>query len=535
MNEDDAPEGTPFDDFLRKMLGDEAAEEAARALRAQGFDPSRLPSQFSDPNALNAALSQFQYLMTTTTGPVNWSLVTDSARQQVYTAGDPVLTAAQAERARRAMSVADLWLDTATDFAPGPVERAAWTRTQWIDATLDMWKRICEPVAANVSRALGEALAGQFSGDNGLDESSLPEGLAQMVGQTRQMVPKLSAMMFAAQIGRALTALAGESLGSTDVGIPLAKAGTTGLVVSNVEAFGDGLDIPFDEVLQFVAVRECAHRRLFSSVPWLEGDLIRAVERYSAQIEIDADAISEAARNVDPSDPASIERAMSGGVFAITVSDAQRRALERLETILALVEGWVEVITARAIAPYLPHADQLREMMRRRRAAGGPAEQVLGDLIGLRMRPRRARGAARIFDLVEADGGRDARDALWSHPDMVPTMTELDTPNTFLAMRQAASEQDADIDAALDALLGGTMGWADGVAPGVDPEAETLAKAGFDVEAPSGSTSIDEGGAPGSSESGAGSGSDSDSSAPSEGSDSTEGSGREPGEDPAAR
>lgn len=478
MTEDDAPEGTPFDDFLKNMLGEEAAAEAMRALRAQGFDPATLPAQFSDPAALNTAFSQFQYFMTTSSGPVDWRIVTDSARQMIYSAGDPTLTAAQAERAKSAMTVADLWLDTATGFEPGRVERRAWTRSEWIDATLDQWKRICEPVAANVSRALGAALAEQF-GAAGLDESSLPDGMTQMIGRTREMVPKLSSMMFAAQIGRALTALAQEALGSTDAGIPLVAGPTSGLVVSNVEAFGDGLDIPFEEVLHFVAVREAAHRRLFTAVPWLAGDLIRAVERYAGEIEIDAEAIADAARAVDLSDPSSVERAMSGGVFSMTVSDSQRRALDRLETILALVEGWVEVVTARAVAPYLPHADQLREMMRRRRAAGGPAEQVLGDLIGLKMRPRRARGAAKIFSLVEADGGVGARDGLWSHPDMVPTMAELDSPDAFLTMRRAALEQDADIDAALDALLDGTMGWADGLNPDVDPESETLARAGF--------------------------------------------------------
>lgn len=478
MNEDETPGPTPFDEFLRKLLGDEAAEEASRAMRAQGFDLSKLPEGFSDPAAMKAAANQFQFLMDSTTGPVNWRLVTDSARQQIYASGDPALSAAQADRARTAMTVADLWLDTTSDFTPGSVERKAWTRSEWVDATLDTWKRICEPVAANVSRALGEELGSQFPSE-AIGEDDPPSGLAQMIDQTRSMMPKLSAMMFAAQIGRALTALASEALGSTDVGIPLAKGPTTGLVVSNIEAFGDGLDIPFDEVLQFVAVRECAHRRLFASVPWLEGDLIRAVERYSANIEVDMTAITDAARLVDPSDPSSIEEALSGGVFELSISAEQRRALERLETILALIEGWVEVVTAQAIAPYLPHADQLREMMRRRRASGGPAEQVLGTLIGLKMRPRRARDAAKIFTLVEAEQGTAARDALWSHPDMVPSAAELDSPDTFLTIRRAAQEQDADIDAALDALLAGTMGWAEGLTPDVDPEAETLAKAGF--------------------------------------------------------
>ena len=166
-----------------------------------------------------------------------------------------------------------------------------------------------------------------------------------------------------------------------------------------------------------------------------------------------------------------MESALSGGVFALSTTPDQRRALTRLETMLALIEGWVEVVTARATLPYLPHADALREMMRRRRASGGPAEEILGTLMGLKMRPRQARGAASIFTLVEADGGRDAREALWSHPDMVPSETELATPDTFLTLRRAAAEEDADIDAALNSLLDGTLGWADGLEPGDEASA----------------------------------------------------------------
>lgn len=304
-----------------------------------------------------------------------------------------------------------------------------------------------------------------------------------MASQWKSLIPKLATMMFSSQLGMALTALARETFGTNDVGIPLLTKPTTGLVVSNVEDFADGLDIPFEEVLQFVAVRECAHRRLFASVPWLEGDLMRAVENYATHIEIDMEALSDVARTLDLTNQQSIEEALSGGVFAMNISPEQKRSLERLETMLALIEGWVEVVTAQATAPYLPHADQLREMIRRRRATGGPAEQVLGQLIGLQMRPRRARGAASIFSLVAADGGREARDNLWSHPDMVPTQAELDSPDTFLTIRQAAREQDADIDAALNALLDGTMGWAEGLSPESDPESETLARAGFAPDA----------------------------------------------------
>ena len=473
MNENES--GTPFEDFLRSILGDEAAAEAARALEAQGFDPANLPPEFSDPARMRAAMGQFQFLMNTTAGPVNWRIVEDSAKQAVYASGDPAPTATEAEAARQAMTVADLWLDAVTDFASGPVTREVWSKVAWVEHTIPTWKRICAPIALNVSRALSGALSDQFGPDGLGEASSLPDGMAAMLGKTQEMMPRLSAMMFSAQLARALAALAGESFGTYDTGIPLSDASHAVLLPHTIAEFADGLDVPFDEVRQFLAVREAAHRRLFASVPWLEGDLVRAVERYASQIAIDTEAITEVARSVDPSDPESVESALSGGVFALATTPDQRRALTRLETMLALIEGWVEVVTARATLPYLPHADALREMMRRRRASGGPAEEILGTLIGLKMRPRQARGAASIFSLVEADGGREAREALWSHPDMVPSETELATPDTFLTLRRAAAEEDADIDAALTSLLDGTLGWAEGLEPGADSGEESSA------------------------------------------------------------
>ncbi len=471
----------PFEEFLRKMLGDQAGEEAARSMREQGFDTSPVNALFADPAQMQSALNQFQYLFNATEGPVNWQMATDIAQQQVFQAGDPALSAAEAQRARDAMVVADLWLDSVTDLGPGQVQRAAWTRRQWIDQTLPMWTRITEPVASNVSRALTDALSSQFGDDSetgGLPEG-LPPGMADMLGRTTQMMPKLAAMMFAMQMGQALSALSQEAMGSTDVGLPLADGQTTALVVHNIGAFGEGLEIPFEEVQQFVAVRECAHQRLFASVPWLAHDLVRAVESYSSEIALDTDAIADAAREIDPTDPASLNSAMSRGVFSPEPTARQQSALERLETLLALIEGWVEVVAARAVAPYLPHADQLREMMRRRRAAGGPAEQMLGQLIGLQMRPRRARGAARVFTLVEDAQGREGREALWRHPDMVPTAAELDAPETFLADREAGASQDAEFDGELSRLLDGTLGWAEGLSPDTDPESDSLRRAGL--------------------------------------------------------
>lgn len=461
--EEDQPEQNPLEQILSAFLGPEAGGQAAQQMQSQGFDMSGML------NGMNFGPGMFQqlsYMFSADTGPINWRMAEDMAKQEAFRSGDPKLTAAEAERAKQALVTADLWLDPVTDFATLNAKREAWTRVDWVDRTLGSWKKICEPVAANVSRAMTEAMSDQMDA-GGL---GLPPEMAALSGTLAQAIPKMSAMMFGSQVGSALAGLSKESFGSSDSGLPLGNPQTTAIVSANVDAFCDDLNIPADEVLQFLAVRECAHSRLFSSVAWLESSVSQAVQAYSSEIAIDMDVIEETARSIDPNDPESFQTALGGDIFGAPPTEDQERALARIQTLLALIEGWVEVTTMAATRPYLPHADQLREMIRRRRVSGSPGEQMLAQLVGLNLRPRSTRNAAKIFTLVQDAEGNQGRDNLWSHPDNAPTTEELENPDDFISSRTEKDDTTDDFDVALEQLLEGTLGWADGLEPGSDSD-----------------------------------------------------------------
>ena len=121
--------------------------------------------------------------------------------------------------------------------------------------------------------------------------------------------------MFGMQLGTALGGLATDVLGGTDIGLPL--AGTTpGIIVTNVSEFGDGLEIPEQQVLLYVVLRENAHARLFARVPWLSSKLIGAVESYARGIHIDMSAVEEAVRDIDPSNPEALQSMLGEEMFA---------------------------------------------------------------------------------------------------------------------------------------------------------------------------------------------------------------------------
>ena len=103
----------------------------------------------------------------------------------------------------------------------------------------------------------------------------------------------------------------------------------------------------------------------------------------------------------------------------------------------------------------MPSAGKLQEAIRRRRASGGPAESTFAALVGLELRPRRLRDASALWGSLRSRKGQEARDAVWSHPDLLPTSADLDDPLGFQEGSIPAAEAltDAEFDAALAALL----------------------------------------------------------------------------------
>ncbi|GAA4371095.1 zinc-dependent metalloprotease [Nocardioides caricicola] len=393
---------------------------------------------------LNQLFSQLQFLMQPHDGPVNWDFVLDTARKVVAQSPDPSPTQKQKDAVADAVRLADHWLDTTTEFPSGVTSAAAWSRAEWVVGTTDVWKVLVEPIAESSVQALGGAL---------------PEE-ATMAGPLLGILGKAVGGMLASQVGSGLGGLASEVLSVSDIGLPLAAPGQAAIVWTNVAEFAAGLDVTEDDVLLYLALREAAHQRLFAHVPWLREHLIDAVAEYARGIEVNAQGlqakIEEQMQGIDPTNPESMQALLDGGMFDLPRSAAQDAALQRLEVTLALVEGWVDEVVGQATAERMPAAAKLQEAFRRRRAAGGPAEQTFATLVGLELRPRRLRDASTLWGSLRTRQGTEARDGVWMHPHLLPTAADLDDP---LGFREDATAlpalDDADFDAELKKLLDG--------------------------------------------------------------------------------
>lgn len=372
---------------------------------------------------------------------MNWSFTKDVVRRLTAAAGpDPVATPAQRAAIQDAVGLADLWLDEEISFPRLSALPAAWTRAEWVDHTYPTWQQLVRPVVTRLSAAL-----------RGLMEQPLDSRAAE------PMLRMALSGMFAAQVGQALGGVAGSVVSAGDTGLPLTEQPRVALLPTNIEAFAEGLAADRADVLLFLAIREAARQRLFGAVGWLGPQLLAYVEHYAREITIDPHALEQAIEiqlnsAMTAGELEDAGTALAGSLFAPQVTDEQREVLERLETLLALVEGWVDEVVARVAGPRMPVADALTETLRRRRATGGPAESALKSLVGLELRPRRTRDAANLWAATRAARGAEARDAAWDHPDLLPTASDLADPLGFAAEGHSAAAPD-DLDAELARLL----------------------------------------------------------------------------------
>jgi putative hydrolase len=394
------------------------------------------PQQFAD------ALRQFADLLSWQGGPVNWDLAKNVARHAIVAAGDPSILDAQRREVTEAVRLADLWLDEATTFPSGIRKIEAWSRSEWLEATFPVWAKLCDPIAAKGV----EAMSGMLNVDPAQLGEDVPEEMRQALGAfgggagalgglagLSGMLRQIGGAMIGSQTGTAVGELAREVTGSTDIGLPLGPEGVAALLPAGVAQFGQGLSVDAGEVRLFLALREAAHHRLFAHVPWLRANLLGAVEQYASGITVDMTRLQEAIPDVDITNPEALRDALAGeGLFQPEDTPAQKAALVRLETALALVEGWVATVVSDAAKDRLTHAEALAEAVRRRRATGGPAERTFATLVGLELRPRRLREAAAIWQGLTSARGVDGRDALWSHPDLLPASDDLENPDTFV-------------------------------------------------------------------------------------------------------
>jgi putative hydrolase len=394
---------------------------------------SKLAGLAANPALLQNLFSQARSLMEPGES-VNWSLAREQALTIARKDQKPINQNLEAET-KKAFEIAQLWLAEATSFSSSAQVKIL-SREVWVQDALPLFEKLGNPLATKMSKALGENLGGL-----------LPDEMQSVLIPATNFIQNAGATIFATQLGVAVGQLSSKALSAGEIGIPIIER--PGLVIQNIESFLAELETPKSEILIYLAVRELAISSLFHSNRWLLDQITTQVIEFAAGLKVELTGLQEMVQQLDPNDPDSMNRVMEASASFSTRSEEQEAALGRIETLMALIDGFVDAVSEQA-AKRLPNMASLIELINRKRATDGPAEKTFLILLGLELKPRLRREAKQMWEKV-GELGQNVRDSLWSHPDQLPSKEEIQDPS--LLMTRLAKPGD-DFDAGLRKLLG---------------------------------------------------------------------------------
>jgi putative hydrolase len=162
------------------------------------------------------------------------------------------------------------------------------------------------------------------------------------------------------------------------------------------------------------------------------------ISDYVAGFEAEGGSLESRLGDVDPSSMGSLQglQQLFGDpevLLGVTQSPAQRELLPQLETLVAVILGYVDHVMDRVGGTLITSYAMVTEALRRRRVEAGDADRFVERLFGLELGQRcYDRGAAFVDGVVER-GGDEALGRLWRVESELPTPAELDAPGLWLA------------------------------------------------------------------------------------------------------
>jgi coenzyme F420 biosynthesis associated uncharacterized protein len=281
------------------------------------------------------------------------------------------------------------------------------SRAEWITANLQTMKPILDPLSGKMGDGMGPLAA--------------PLRLA-------------GGLVLAAQVGALTGYLSQRVLGQYDLGLLDSTITPRLLFVGpNLNLAAAKLDADREELLRWVAFHEVTHAVQFSSVPWLREYLGGLLEDVLAglTVKVDKKGMFDLPTGAGVRDL--VDAIRKGDLVSLVVGPDRRATIDRIQATMAVVEGHAEHVMDAVGADVLPSQATLRESLERRRETRSPLLRVLERLLGLEMKMRQYRDGKRFCDRVVELSGLQALNRVWSHPEAMPTLTELADPPGWLA------------------------------------------------------------------------------------------------------
>jgi coenzyme F420 biosynthesis associated uncharacterized protein len=195
-----------------------------------------------------------------------------------------------------------------------------------------------------------------------------------------------------------------------------------------VEAFG----AEDEQFMTWVTLHEVTHAVQFAGVPWLHphvAGLVRELLR-SAEVRL------ETPRKLRVPSTDEVKRILghlrNGDLISIVTTTPERETLDRVQAVMAVIEGHAEHVMDAVAPDLLPSLPKLRAALDRRRKSQTGLSRLVARLLGLELKLRQYEQGKFFCDEIVRERGPGALHHLWSGPEALPTVAELRDPHAWI-------------------------------------------------------------------------------------------------------
>jgi coenzyme F420 biosynthesis associated uncharacterized protein len=203
-------------------------------------------------------------------------------------------------------------------------------------------------------------------------------------------------------------------------------------VLPNLGQAVQAFDADEEEFMTWVALHEVTHAVQFAGVPWLHGHVAGMVRELLQQAELRVDAPRKL-HMPSRDEIQRIGRALrSGDLISILTNTAERETLDRVQAVMAVIEGHAEHVMDAVAPDLLPSLPKLRKALDQRRRSQSGLNRLLARLLGLEMKLKQYERGKIFCDAVVSEAGPDALRHVFSSPEALPSMAELEDPSAWV-------------------------------------------------------------------------------------------------------
>ena len=254
------------------------------------------------------------------------------------------------------------------------------------------------------------------------------------------MVTAVGSRVTGVQAGLILAYLASRVLGQYELFLPpdpsapngVAPAGRLTLVAPNIVMVERELGVNPHDFRRWVCLHEETHRTQFTSVPWLRAYVQEQMTEFLLASDLDPATILGRLRSAADAVAGAVRDGGGESVLEAIQSPRQREILDRLTSVMTLVEGHGDYVMDAVGPQVVPSVEQIRQRFNERRGTGGRMERTLRRILGIDLKMKQYEQGSRFVKAVVEEAGMATFNKVWTSPQTLPTKDEFDRPELWL-------------------------------------------------------------------------------------------------------